>query len=78
LLLICLGFAVRLGLAEWHYGEAFRMAKIGERLVDQFGRSTPEVSERTTAHLKAAGGLYPFDYRFREAAKSGRAIELAR
>jgi hypothetical protein len=68
LLLICLGFAVRLGLAEWHYGEAFRMAKIG----------SPEVSERTTAHLKAAGGLYPFDYRFREAAKSGRTIELAR
>jgi len=40
--------------------------------------SEKELFERNAMHLKAAGGIYPFDYRFRDAAKAGRILESAR
>jgi len=69
LLLICLGFAIRLSLAEWHYSEAFRVSKAVLSEKELFGRNA--------MHLKAAGGIYPFDYRFRDAEKAGRVLESA-
>jgi hypothetical protein len=34
--------------------------------------------EQVIGHLDAAGRLFPFDYRFREGAESGRALALTR
>jgi hypothetical protein len=34
--------------------------------------------DRAAAHMKRAGELFPFDYRFREAAETAAAIEAAR
>jgi hypothetical protein len=38
----------------------------------------PAAFDVVIAHLDAAGRLFPFDYRFREGAESGRALALTR
>lgn len=60
LLVIMVGWSARLGMAEWHYGAAFRS-----------GQTNTEIAR----HLRAAGELYPFDRRFREALASAETIE---